>query len=107
MSTHQSADDFDVHRFVDTTPLLASIAACPRGQRLVVISLLAEAVEDEYLDERTAEDILLEWDVDNFPEQLPKPVVDYVQRKPYRLLRSRPAQLSVAVEPELDETEPG
>jgi len=90
MHTHHSADDLDVHRFVDTTSLTARVSACSRTERLEVIRLLNEAVENEVTDQLTADDILLEWDVANFPEQLPQPVVAYVQRKPYRLLRQRP-----------------
>lgn len=70
--------------------LLSAVAACSRRERLYVIELLDEAVEEELISQLDADDILLEWDVNNWPEQLPKPVVEYVRNnKPYRLLRPR------------------
>lgn len=49
-----------------------------RGQRKIVCMLLDAEVLDGHLSQRDADAILLDWDVDHFPEQIPKPVREYV-----------------------------
>lgn len=56
------------------------IRACERSERLRVIALLDTAVEEEFISQLTADDILREWDVLRFPEQMPRPLRDHILR---------------------------
>jgi len=69
------------------TELIERVARFSRDYRKVVIRILDEAVEDEYITQATADRILLEWDVLRFPEQVPAPLREYIrQRGPLAML---------------------
>ena len=70
------------------TELTERVLRFSRDFRKVVIRILDEAVEDEFLTQDTADQILLEWDVLRFPEQVPAPLREHVQQLgPMALLR--------------------
>jgi hypothetical protein len=49
-----------------------------RTERRALIAVLDDAVEDGEISQEHADALLLDWDVDHFPEQIPKPVREYV-----------------------------
>lgn len=59
--------------------LYAYLRACGRGDRLRVIEILDAAVEEESISQRTADDLLNEWDVQMFPNQVPRPLREYYE----------------------------
>ena len=61
--------------------LCQSILSCKRTERLRVIALLDDEVEEEYISQETADAMLTEWDVANWPEQMPAPLVEHVREK--------------------------
>lgn len=54
------------------------IARYPRQSRRSVVAVLDEAVDEGRLDESAADELLLEWDVDHFPDQIPQPLREHV-----------------------------
>jgi hypothetical protein len=57
------------------------LRACKRDDRLRVIVLLDDAVEEEDISQLTADTLLREWDVLRFPEQMPKPLVKHIMKQ--------------------------
>ena len=59
------------------------IARYPRQSRRSVVAVLDEAVDEGRLDESAADKLLLEWDVEHFPDQIPKAICEAVKRLCY------------------------
>lgn len=86
--------------------LCTRIRNCQRHQRLRVIALLDDAVEDEFINQRTADDLLTEWDVRRFPEQMPLPLrahIEKLQREGRSLLSHNKTPTEVEDEEEEEE----